>query len=59
MVVTPLVGEGGVAEVHLGIQVITSGPGNAEASMRQGHVVEMGAETLVAPGPNRVAAGLM
>lgn len=57
--VTPLVGEGGVAEVHLGIQVIASRLGDTEASVRQGHVVEMGAEALVAPGPDRMDVGLI
>lgn len=49
----------GVAEVHLGVQVVAAVLGYAKASVDQRHVVQMGAEALVGPGTYGVAAGLV
>lgn len=50
---------GGVAEVHLGVQVVAAMLGYTEATVGERHVVQMGAKALVGPGTYWVAAGLV
>lgn len=52
-------GEGEITEVDLGVQVVAACARNTQAAVGHGHVVQVGAKTLVPPGTDRMATGLV
>lgn len=48
-------GEGEITEVDLGVQVVAACARNTQAAVGHGHVVQVGAKTLVPPGTDRMA----